>query len=240
MVQAKEYLIQYICDLIGIKENHRILDLGSGQSKNFLPLLQKYPEMHYVGIEPHKKSSAIAKELLGKYKNAKVYNQLGYEKTEEGPFDLSISLSVLEHVKDIELFIKNSVNWVKTNGFVVHSYDLGHALYPSSLKEKLQIQLCKYLPGLLPESKIARYIDQDRICKMLVNNGVEIKNILYHQMPNHKRFLKHFPSETTETADLAKQLIQWEISVSPHLKNVPKEIREMLFPSIMIIGQKVL
>lgn len=43
-------------------------------------------------------------------------------------FDLTVSLSVLEHVKYLDPFLRASVAATRPGGTVVHGYDLGHSL----------------------------------------------------------------------------------------------------------------
>ncbi len=70
-----------------------------------------------------------------------------------GQFDLVVSLSVLEHVKDLARFIQFASSPLAPRGRFIHLYGLGHALYPSSLKERIQVAICNnsLLAKLVPE-----------------------------------------------------------------------------------------
>lgn len=224
---------------VGIAENMKILELGSGQSRAILCLLNKFPKLTYVGVEPNAEDAKVARELLKNFPNAKIFNRLAYEKIEGYEnFDVCFSLSVLEHVKRLDEFLAASVASVKRGGYVIHRYDLGHSLYPSSLKEKVQVFIGNNFPQYLPESKFARYVDEKTVCSMLENAGAKTQNITYHQMPSHKAFLKYFNADTREKKTLQKEILFWEDKVSPFLSEMDKKEREYLCPTIAVWAKK--
>src|SRR3989344_4913974 len=125
-----------------------ILDLGSGLSLNFLPLLKKFPELTYVGVEPSKEHAKQARLTLAGFKNAKIYNADGYVSSGDkwGTFDLVISFSVLEHIKQLEKFLKNSIAAARPGGlwFTVGIWVMlfTHLLLKSACKSGLAI-ICR-------------------------------------------------------------------------------------------------
>lgn len=239
MFNLKQCFVEELVAEFGTTRNLKILDLGCGQAKNFLSVLERFPNLHYVGVEPGKRDAGIAADSLRHHKNAKIYNQLAYAIPEgEGDFDICLSLSVLEHVKQLELFLANSVKAVKSGGRIIHRYDLGHALTPSSVKESLQVFLGNNFPVLLPEHKFVSYVSQKRVCDCLIDSGAEIEKITYHQMPSHKKFLKYFTTETEEKLTLAKRLSAWESEVSKYLGDMDILTRESLFPAVTIWATK--
>lgn len=238
MIEPKEYFMEQVASELGFNNQSKILELGSGQSRAMLPLLQKFPEMVYVGVEPSPKDAAVATELLKPFKNAKIINSLAYEKLPGSePFDVCLSLSVLEHVKQLEKFLVNSIESVKNGGHIVHRYDLGHALYPNSVKEKIQVFFGTHFPTVLPEHKFVCYLAEDTVRGMLEKNGVQIQKMTYHQMPNHKAFLKQF-NPRPEQIQIIKEIFDWEIKVSPFLGEMKVKQRELLFPTITFWGVK--
>ncbi len=239
IMQAKDFFVALLHNELRLNGESRILDLGSGQSRSFLPLLERFPTLTYIGVEPSRADAAIARDLLKPFPNARIYDQFAYEPLiGEAPFDLVVSLSVLEHVKQLERFLDNSVAMAKRGGRIVHRYDLGHALHPSSLKERLQIFLGNRFPAMLPEYKFVSYVDPDHVATMLKKHGASAQRITYHQMPNHKRFLREFAPSNAEAESLARALSEWELSVSPYLGNMSKRSREELFPTIAVWASK--
>jgi SAM-dependent methyltransferase len=238
-IQPKEFFIEKVAEELGISEQTRVIDLGSGQSRNFVSLLQRFPKLTYVGVEPKKEDAEMARVLLKKFPNVKIYNQLAYEPLpDEASFDICLSFSVLEHVKQIERFLENSVRITKQLGYIIHRYDLGHALYPSNLKERFQVFLGNKLPFLLSEHKFVRYLDPEFVQKTLERYGAQVAKITYHQMPNHKRFLHTFLADSEEKKILAKHILQWEFDISPYLMEMNKKTRELLFPSVVLWARK--
>lgn len=237
-MQSKHYFIQK--SGADFDEYTKIIDLGSGQSKNFLHLLERYPDLYYVGVEPDASEALAAKVALKDFKNARVYNQQAYELTPEGGvFDVCFSLSVLEHVKQLERFLITSIQSVKKGGKIVHRYDLGHALYPGSLKERFQVFLGNTFPNILPEHKFVRYLDEQEVIDILERNGAKVTNISYHQMPSHKSFEKYFQADTPEKQELIEEMHEWEYKVSNHLDGMDKKQRERMFPSILIEAERL-
>ncbi len=240
-MNMKILFLEKIEHLIAEDNNFKILDLGCGQSKNFLPLFEKYPNLNYLGIEPISRDATLAAEILKKYPNAKIINQLAYDKPkgyESEQFDLCFSLSVLEHVKKLDIFLLNSINMVRSGGQLIHFYDLGHSLHPSSFKEKFQIFLGNSLPWILPELKFAAYVDQNKVKSYLENNGVTVEKITYHQMPSHKEFAKSFTVDTDAKKEILKKIFDWEFEVSKYLSEIEQLRREWLFPSVCIWARK--
>lgn len=238
-MDPKVFFLEKVAETVGVSNGTRLLDMGSGESKNFIPLLEKFPNLAYVGVEPSKEVADCARETLKRFPNARVYNQLAYESLpNEAPFDVCVSLSVLEHVKQLETFLKNSVAMTKRGGHIIHRYDLGHALSPSSLKEKIQVFLGNHVPTLLPEHKFVRYLSPDTVRHILENNGAYVERITYHQMPNHKAFLRSFTPQNPQEKQFARDILEWEFSVSPSLTHMSQETREALFPAVALWAVK--
>ena len=238
-IGTKQLIIAKLEKFIFANKNFKILDLGSGQSKNFLPLLKKYPDIFYVGVEPNKKEADTARELLKSFPNVKIYNKSACEEISgAGEFDVCISLSVLEHVKPLKRFLENSVRIVKAGGQIIHLYDLGHSLYPNSLKEKIQIFLGNNFPKFLPENKFVSYLDEEKVKKIIKEAGAEIKEVTYHQMPNHKKLFSLISGGSLELDSLSRGIFEWEFKISKFLSNINKKQREELFPSVCVWATK--
>jgi SAM-dependent methyltransferase len=234
-MDAKQFILEKIEPLIRENAQLSVLDLGCGQSRNFLPLLKKYPLLQYVGIEINMREAAVAQQLVKDFKNARVYNQPAYTlPAGYRDFDVCVSLSVIEHIKHWRLFLQNSVTYTKPGGHILHLYDLGHALFPKTLKERLHVLLGNYCPALLPEQRFVRYVAEQEVRRVLCESGATITEVSYHQMPDHKTFLKLFKGEGTEPDALRRQILEWEFNVSKFLHELHPEQRERLFPSVCV------
>ncbi len=144
----------------------RVLDVGCGTASYVPGLVEQFPNITYVGIEPIPKSFKKAQEYTKDIAGASVHFGLAYdalEAYEPGSFDLIISLSVLEHVKRLPKFIAFCDQYLASGGLMVHRYDLGHALYSHSWKEWLHVKMGNNIPGVLPEIQFVRYVPEKEV-----------------------------------------------------------------------------
>lgn len=216
----------------------RIMDVGCGTASYVPSLMERFPNFEYVGVEPIADSFAEAEKNLANVPNAKAHFQLAYDSVpdeSEGTFDLVFSLSVLEHVKNLDSFISLSAKYVKSGGLMVHRYDLGHALHPHSLKERLHVIMGNTIPQILPERQFVRYIGVPEVEEHYRNNGVTPIDTTYHQMPSHKKFEKFFKESDTKAVD---ELFSWEMKHQTEFKKIPEKERELLLPAIAVWGEK--
>lgn len=236
-LDSKAFFLQRVLESEG-KANAAVLELGCGTAPYVRSLMEERPGIRYVGIEPSTQS--LAQAVANNEKHIRFYNQNGVDRIpgiDTESFDVVYSLSVLEHVKKLDSFLENSVRYAKPGALIVHRYDLGHALYPSSLKERTQVFLGNHIPRTLPESKFVRYVPLDEVIESLKRHGVtSIEKVTYHQMPNHKTFEKYAKGE--EFNDLRAALYEWELEVSPHLMSIDTAVRERLFPSVAVWARK--
>lgn len=241
-MSSKEWVIETLLDTL-VREGSalRVLDLGSGQSKNFLPFFSKYAALQYAGIEPIESEAAAARKALAPFPQASVACSLAYEMPPEykgQQFDACVSLSVLEHVKQLEKLLAQSIAWVREGGLVVHKYDLGHALYPSSVKERFHVWLGNNTPWILPEKSFVNYVDRDRVVELLGKHGADVERITYHNMPSHKKIIPLLDSLGPEGAAHSNQLFKWETEVSPLLERFSTSQREHFFPTVCVWARK--
>ncbi|MCR4275093.1 MAG: class I SAM-dependent methyltransferase [Candidatus Campbellbacteria bacterium] len=243
MKPSKFFVIDEIEKMLIQKPDLAIGDLGSGQSKNFIELLKKYPQMRYVGFEPNKSEAAQARTILKSFPTASVEGRLGYGEDEErwrGMFDVVVSLSVLEHVKDLETFLQFSVDLLKSNGRIIHLYDLGHALYPSNLKEHFHVALCNlskkysFVKKLIPETKFAAYVNFSRVTDTLQQGGVKIEKVTWHNNPSLVALLKN--THTSDLHEILSLVNILEEKISATTKDI--HILEKMLPAVCIWGTK--
>lgn len=241
---SKEYFLSRVVrDLVAEKgEGIKILEIGCGTA-NYVPkVLAEFPKVTYVGIEPIKESFAAAQKNLVDQPNVKVFYQLGYERCSEIEgieFDLVISFSVLEHVKQLGKFMAFAASCLAKDGLMVHRYDLGHALYPGSLKERFHVFLGNTFPQVLPETKFVRYVPKqevaDEFAKVLGNAPYQYT---YHQMPNVKKLEKLCVAKNVREGDMFQTFYEWEFAYARQLDQLPTEKLELLFPTVAVWGRR--
>jgi SAM-dependent methyltransferase len=232
----KEIFVEHLEEVL--PAGGKLLELGSGQSRAVVDLLRRRPDIAYRGVEPSAAAHRAARETLAAFRNAELVCGDGYDLGEANSWDVCFSLSVLEHVKQLQRFLSESIRSVKSGGWIVHRWDLGHALTPSSPKERLQVFLGDVFPRVLPEHKFVRHLGLREVSAIMEGGGATVERTTFHQMPDHKALLKHFHPDTPEKAALIRELVEWEFKVSPLLGDVPERAREKLFPAIAVWAKK--
>jgi SAM-dependent methyltransferase len=220
----------------------RILELACGTAVHTRDILKAHPEYSYVGLEPYMPSFTKASELLRDLPNVRLVHQLGYDTIpgiEPESFDIVFSLSALEHVKHLDSFIRLSAKYAKKGALVVHLYDLGHALYSRSYKERFQVFLGNRFPNVLSESKFVRYVPKDEVTTCMSENGIRVDKSTYHQMPCGKAFEHIASSGNTQVMAAYKELLEWEYTHATDFDTIPQGKRERMFLSTAVWGRKV-
>ena len=218
-----------------------VLDLGSGTSKDWVDILKKYENIKYTGVEFDKNALNIAKTILSFSDKVSFINNFG-EKLETSlkeQFDIVISLSVLEHVKNLDDFLLTSVNLLKPGGLLIHRYDLGHALHSESITEKIKVFLCKRLPFIISSSSFTTHPDKKGIVKFLNQKGIQNIKIEQHQIPNLKK-LTNILKKNPENVLLMKKIIELDSELFNTLSSESYEENKLdkYFPAITISGIK--
>jgi cyclopropane fatty-acyl-phospholipid synthase-like methyltransferase len=214
----------------------KVMDLGCGTAVYMPAILRNYPTVEYVGVEPIESSYKDALKNLAGLPNVRVHLQLGYDEvageTKE-TFDLVFSQSVLEHVRQLEAFLALGAQYVMKGGVMVHRYDLGHALYPHSLKERAHVWMGNHFPKVLPERQFVRYVGESEVRTLYTKLGLSHLSSTYHQMPNHKKLEKQ---KVANLEPAVAELFAWEMKHQAVFASLPLPTRELLFPSVAVWG----
>jgi hypothetical protein len=138
-------------------------------------------------------------------------------------------------VKRLDEFLRASAEAVREGGAMVHRWDLGHALYPSSLKERLQVFLGDHLGVVLPESKFVSGVKPSEVRERLIKLGLRFERETYHQTPLMKKLFK---LNTEMPEELVREFGEWEFRVSPFLQSVNELERLKIFPAVALWFRK--
>lgn len=231
-------VVQEAVHRVGEQNTTRVLDLGCGTAFYAPTLLQQFPNIEYVGVEPIQSSHKEALKNIHRIEKAKVHYQLGYDSIPEenkASFDVVFSLSVLEHIKQLDRFLALGTKYAKSGALIVHRYDLGHALHTHSLKEAIHVWMGNNIPAVLPERQFVRYLGVEEVKKIYEMQGVTPLKTTYHQMPDHKAFEKYFKHSNTTAVE---ELFAWEMKYQPEIAGIPENKREKLFPAVAVWGNK--
>ena len=238
-MSSKPFFIEKLIEESGLT-NPRMLELACGTARYMPEILKKYPGITYTGLEPLRSSYDEAVKHIGSLPQVTLHNRLGYGELENVPpesFDIVYSISALEHIKDLSAFIKMSAHYVKKGGLLVHRYDLGHALYPVSLKERFHAFLGNTMPALLPVNKFVRYVSEDEVATLCRDNACDPFKSTYHQMPNHKS-LEKASVGTSALEEAVAELYAWEWKHEKDFSTLPVRLREALFPAVAVWTRK--
>ncbi len=238
-MSSKPFFIEKLIEESGLPAP-RILELACGTARYMPEILKKYPGVVYTGLEPLRSSYEAAVRNIGALPHVTLYNRLGYGDLPEDAsesFDIVYSISALEHVKDLRAFITMSGKYLKKGGLLVHRYDLGHALYPVSLKERIHAFLGNTVPAILPVDKFVRYVPEDEVRGLCVAADCVPFKSTYHQMPNHKS-LEKVSVGNEVLGEAMTELYAWEWRHEKSFSELPVRTREALFPAVAVWARK--
>lgn len=215
----------------------RILEMGCGTGSHLAEVVRTHPHITYVGIEPSAEAVEKARTHMGSRDNVKIINNLAYETESDykNSFDIVVSMSVLEHVKDLETFLELSVACAKPGGRIIHLYDLGHSLHPSGIKERIQVALCnnQTLKKIISEDKIAQYVDLEFVVEELKKLGAETTIVTYH---NNSKNVAHIKADLSMTEEEILQVAEQEIVDANTIADLAA--RERVFPSVCVWARR--
>lgn len=240
MTNPKTRFVEKLIEESGL-EKVRILELACGTARYMPELLSSNTHIEsYVGVEPLEASYKKAVASIGNHPKVTLVNQRGYDSIlniAPASFDIVFSVSALEHVKHLSRFVALGAHYLKPQGIMVHRYDLGHALYPGSLKERLQCFLGAQVPWIVPEDKFVRYVSLAHVERAYREVACEPYKVTYHQMPNHKAFNK-CSQDVPELNGAGDALLEWEWQHASLFSLLALPMREKLFPAVSVWGRK--
>jgi SAM-dependent methyltransferase len=239
LVPRHDFKIAFLNTILGEfgSQPLRVLDLGCGTAKDWPSILRAHPSVTWTGVEPDTRSRETARKLLDGFP-ATVIAGWGEGVNLEGGFDLTLSLSVLEHVKYLESFLRASVAATRSGGVIVHRYDLGHALYPASLYERALVTVSRRVPWLVPASRFTTHLEPAKVVSALVACGVSDVRVTHGQMYSLKQAM-NYVSRIDGGEDLAGRLIALDAEVATTLEPILAEAQiAHLFPSVVVRGIK--
>ena len=151
----------------------KILDIGCGGGLLSEPLARLGAKV--TGIDPIKRNIEIAKHHLKKSKlNIKYYNFSPEKFKSNNKYDVILNMEIVEHVQNVDLFIKQSSKFLKKSG----------TMFIATLNQTLKSYLfaivgaeyiLKWLPiGTHDWQKFIKPDDLITICK---KNSLNLKNI---------------------------------------------------------------
>jgi SAM-dependent methyltransferase len=236
-VPARDFKIAFLDGLLGEFGDRplRVLDLGCGTAKDWPSILRAHPGVTYTGVEPDARSRETAREILGGLP-ATVLAGWGEATTTRDGFDLTLSLSVLEHVKYLDRFLGASVAATRPGGAIVHRYDLGHALYPVNSLERCLVALSRLAPWLVPASIFTSHPEPARVAAALTKLGVSDVRVTYAQMFSLKQAMNRL-SRIDGADALVSRVLELDAEIAETVRPLMSDAEmARLFPSVAVRG----
>ena len=220
----------------------KVLDMGCGTSKNIPQLLREYPNILYTGVELDSSALSKARIFLKDFPEVTLIDQYGehLKSNYNNNFDVTFSLSVLEHVKYLDNFLQTSIDVTKVGGKIIHRYDLGHALHSKSLKERFKIILCKHSPFLIPASRFTTHPQSAQIADFFEKRNVEVSSITYSQIPCLKGLVNKLDWESQDQSlEVGRKIVELDHLLANYMQTILSEKEmEYSFPTVSIYGRK--
>ena len=151
----------------------KILDIGCGGGLLSEPLARLGAKV--TGIDPIKRNIEIAKHHLKKSKlNVKYYNFSPEKFKSNNKYDVILNMEIVEHVENVDLFIKESSKFLKKSG----------TMFIATLNQTLKSYLfaivgAEYILKWLPigTHDWQKFIKPDELIKICEKNSLILKNI---------------------------------------------------------------
>ena len=155
-----------------------VLDFACGDAAFWPDVLAACPNVRYVGLDFHGPSIEKAvKRLAPLGDRAKAHHLDGSTALASfaaNGYDMVTTFSSLEHVVDIQGFLKNMVEKVKAGGSVVVNYDDGHFVDPS-LKARIHAFIAPYVFNRFLQDKYLKIVDDALVARQLDQLGCQVK-----------------------------------------------------------------
>ena len=151
----------------------KILDIGCGGGLLSEPLARLGAKV--TGIDPIKRNIEIAKHHLKKSKlNIKYYNFSPERFKSNNKYDVVLNMEIVEHVENVDLFIKQSAKFLKKSGI----------MFIATLNQTLKSYLfaivgAEYILKWLPigTHDWQKFIKPDELIRICKKNSLNLKNV---------------------------------------------------------------
>jgi len=194
--QAQQNKYKLLVERADIQDGQTILDLGCGFGGLSKYLLQTFPNVQVVGINPSKvQTSHIENELINKdndfdssrftlYKA--FFDDIDADVIADSYFDRALSVGLLEHVTNIDLLQKKISRLLKPGGKCLHHCIVSYNMIPEYLNSENSL-MGHYYPGahIWPYNEIRRHETHIQFKNSWFVNGMNYWKTLDEW---HKRF----------------------------------------------------
>jgi SAM-dependent methyltransferase len=168
---AKLYCLQLLDDSVSrAKGEFRIVDLGCGDGRNFVELLERYSNLCYVGIDASRASVEQARRRLPR---AEIVHASAYGARLE-PADAVISFSVLEHVADRPRYMEAVRANLAPAGRAYLNYDSGHFGADATPVERVKAAVARLLGRAGHESRYRAVVRDEEFAALIASMSLRV------------------------------------------------------------------
>ena len=214
----------------------KVLDIGAGTGGDWILLIEKYSNLELHLWEPFQDSKIV---LDNKFNNVSVVIHHSLDDIED-KFDYLISLSVLEHVKRLDLHCRSIKRLLKFNGTYICNFDDGHFRYMSNniwsfsanklaMSETARTLISKYFGVLYSVGKFQKKVDLQTLIIELNKVNLELVDIDFRNISALKNVCK-FLQNTDQQHEYAEMWLNFEKYINIILLDKPT-LREKVFAS---------
>ena len=151
--EAQAAKFEIFCQRAKLKGDERILNIGCGFGSLEKFLLDKYPDMHIVGITPSKvQLSYLNSQMelsdcpLSSGRFSLIEGTLDEVELEKETFDAVFSVGVLEHIKNMQAAFERMAYVLKPGGIAFHHLIASYYTIPRFIDTK-KTRIDEYFPG---------------------------------------------------------------------------------------------
>jgi SAM-dependent methyltransferase len=172
---AKLYCLDRIDQLASERDELKIVDLGAGEGRNFVRLLERHRHVSYVAVEPSRAACATARQVLPE-KQATVVQARAYA-GEYGPADVVVSFSAFEHVYRRDVYTRMIAKTLAPGGLAFVNYDSGHFRSPI-LRDRIKNSFGPTLARIGYESWYQSFVPEDEFRALVDDAGLVVHEAL--------------------------------------------------------------
>ena len=211
----------------------QILDVGAGTGGDWDALVEKYPNLKLYLWEPYEISGKI---LKARFQNSTV-TVLDNLIDSKVKFDYIISLSVLEHVKNLNAHFEMVKNLLNEKGQYICNFDDGHFRYNSkniwslssnriAISETFRTVISRFFTRIYSTGKYQSRVNLDELKSIVESKGLLITAIDYRNIGDLKGASKLLKNKISKH-DFAESWLNLEKMLNSKLDGHQSSLAEL-------------
>ena len=205
---------------VPFKSNESILDVGCGDGKITAEIALKYPQSKLVGLDISPSMIDFAKKKFSEEQHPNLQFRLldAQDLDYKGEFDIILSFTALQWLKDHDAFLKVAHASLKDNGILAITMPLGP---PKALEQAVHeaIAMAEWAPYFKNFETGWNFVDRDQYAQLLAAN--QFSPTRYEIVPQKDVF----PSQASFEAFLGQ--------IFPYLRALPQDLKKPFLKQVV-------